>query len=78
MSTEYAYHVFLTPKGDCKGLYIATQAPTSFEVRELQDGKSTIAFDYRVVAKRKGYERARLAEIDDRDTHRDEMKLAEK
>jgi hypothetical protein len=63
VNTEYEYHVFLTPKADCKGLYVAEQSATSFEVRELQNGKSTIAFDYRVVAKRKGYEGVRLAEV---------------
>src|SRR5262245_62030106 len=57
------YHVFLTPKGDCKGLYVAYQTSTSFEVRELRNGKGTLEFDYRIVAKRRGYERARLAEI---------------
>jgi len=62
VSTQHEYHVFLTPKGDCKGLYVASQSVSSFEVRELRHGKGTIAFDYRIVAKRKGYERARQAE----------------
>lgn len=66
VSTENEYHVFLTPKGDCQGLYIARQSADSFEVRELQHGKGTITFDYRVIAKRKGYERTRLAELNDR------------
>jgi hypothetical protein len=79
VNTEDEYHVFLTPKGDCKGLYVASQSASSFEVRELRHGKGTIAFDYRVVAKRRGFERTRLAELeDDRDTQRGEMKLAEK
>jgi hypothetical protein len=63
VNTKDEYHVFLTPKADCKGLYVAKQSATSFEVREVQNGKSTTAFDYRVVAKRKGYEGARLAEL---------------
>jgi hypothetical protein len=67
VSTEDEYHVFLTPKADCEGLYVASQSGTSFEVRELRHGKGTIAFDYRVVVKRKGYERARLAEVNDRE-----------
>jgi hypothetical protein len=79
VSKEYEYHVFITPKGDCKGLYVASQSATSFEVRELQRGKSTIAFDYRIVAKRKGYERARLAEVrEEEDTRPSEVSLAEK
>ncbi len=79
VSTEVEYHVFLTPKGDCQGLYIARQSADSFEVRELQYGKQTIAFDYRVVAKRKGYERTRLAEVNgSRDTNNTETRIAEK
>jgi hypothetical protein len=62
VNTETDYHVFLTPKGDCKGLYIAQESPTSFEVRELGGGTSSIAFDYRIMAKRKGYENVRLAD----------------
>jgi hypothetical protein len=77
VSAEDEYHVFLTPKGDCKGLYVAGQSASSFEVRELRHGKGTIAFDYRVVARRKGYERARLSELKDGgDTDRAEMTLA--
>ncbi len=57
------YHVFLTPNGDCKGLFIAQKTPTSFEVRELGGGQSNISFDYRIVAHRKGYEKVRLADM---------------
>jgi hypothetical protein len=56
------YHVFLTPNGDCKGLYVAQKLPTSFVVRELGGGTASIAFDYRIMAKRKGYEQIRLAD----------------
>lgn len=62
VNTTMEYHVFLTPKGDCRGLYVTNETPTSFEVRELQGGHSSIAFDYRIVAKRKGYEQIRLAD----------------
>jgi hypothetical protein len=57
------YHVFLTPLGDCQGLYVAAKTPTSFEVRELGGGKADVSFDYRIVAKRLGYEDARLEEV---------------
>ena len=57
------YHVFLTPKGDCKGLYVANETPAGFEVHELGGGQSTVAFDYRIVARRKGYESVRLADV---------------
>jgi hypothetical protein len=47
------YHVFLTPKGDCRGLFVRRQGGTSFEVRELQGGTSSVAFSYRIVGRRK-------------------------
>ena len=56
------YHVFLTPKGDCKGLYVANETADSFEVRELGGGTASVAFDYRIIARRKGYESVRLAD----------------
>jgi hypothetical protein len=60
------YYVFLTPLGDCNGLYVAEKTPTGFTVRELNGGTADIAFDYRIVAKRTGYEdvRMELANID--------------
>jgi hypothetical protein len=54
------YHVFLTPKGDCKGLYVTNETETGFEVRETGGGGSSVEFDYRIVAHRKGYEDQRL------------------
>jgi hypothetical protein len=54
------YQVFLTPKGDCKGLYIANETSTGFEVRELGGGESSVEFDFHVIAHRKGYENLRL------------------
>jgi hypothetical protein len=57
------YHVFLTPKGDCEGLYVANETPQGFEVRELRGGHSGVSFDYRIMARRKGYETIRLADV---------------
>ena len=59
------YRVFLTPNGDCKGLYTAEKSATGFVVRELGSGKSNITFDYRIVAHRRGYESVRLQDITD-------------
>jgi hypothetical protein len=56
------YHVFLTPKGDCKGLYVTNETAGAFEVREMGGGNSNVAFEYRIVAHRKGYENLRLAD----------------
>jgi hypothetical protein len=45
------YHVFLTPMGDTRGLYVSVKTPSGFEVREAQGGRSTVSFDYRIVAR---------------------------
>ncbi|EQB63089.1 MAG: hypothetical protein RBG1_1C00001G0668 [candidate division Zixibacteria bacterium RBG-1] len=63
VNTAVTYHVFLTPEGDCQGLYITGKTPASFEMRELQNGKSNLSVSYRIVAKRKGYENTRLAKL---------------
>jgi hypothetical protein len=47
------YHVFLTPYGDSNGLYVANRSRSGFQVREQGGGKSSVAFSYRVVAKRR-------------------------
>jgi len=59
------YHVFLTPEGDCRGLYVRSRRSASFEVRELQGGRSNVAFSYRVVGRRKDIKaHKRFAKID--------------
>jgi hypothetical protein len=60
INTGEAYRVFLTPNGDSKGLYVAGKTAAGFEVREQGGGTSNISFDYRIVAKRLGYESVRL------------------
>ena len=57
------YHVYVTPNGDCEGLYVTQKTATSFEVHELHAGKSSVAFDYRIVARRKGLESLRLEPV---------------
>src|SRR5215831_3707914 len=60
------YRVFLTPEGDCRGLYVRKSAG-SFEVREFGGGKSNVAFSYRVVGRRRDITRhRRFAKIDTR------------
>jgi len=58
-----AYHVFLTPRGDCRGLYVSEETAAGFEVHELGGGHSSVAFDYRIVALRRGYQNVRLADM---------------
>ncbi len=60
VNTGVEYHVFLTPRGECEGLYVTAEKADGFEIRELHHGTSNIQFDYRIVAKRKGYENMRL------------------
>jgi hypothetical protein len=60
------YHVFLTPNGDSKGLYVSNKTATSFEVHEQGGGVSSIAFDYRIMVKRVGYENVRLEDLTER------------
>ncbi len=65
VNTSVEYRVFLTPKGDCGGLYVTGESPQGFEVRELKAGQSNVEFDYRIIAHRKGYESLRLADRTD-------------
>ena len=76
-NTGTDYHVFLTPNGDSKGLYVIAKSATSFEVRESGGGSASLSFDYRIVAKRKGYEAQRLVDVTERfqaDAAREEEK----
>jgi hypothetical protein len=57
------YQVMLTPDGDTRGLYIAQKTPTSFTVREVQGGHSSILFDYHVYATQFGYAGQHMTEM---------------
>jgi hypothetical protein len=59
------YKVFVTPEGECGGLYVR-KSPASFEVREFGGGTSSVAFSYRIVGRRKdirGHQRFAKIEI---------------
>jgi len=59
------YRVFLTPEGDCNGLYVTRKSGRAFEVRELNGGTSNVAFSYRIVGRRKDIRgRRRFAKFD--------------
>jgi hypothetical protein len=61
------YRVFLTPRGDCRGLYVRRQGGASFEVREFGGGASSVAFSYRIIGRRKDIKgHRRFAKIDTR------------
>ncbi|MBM4464763.1 MAG: hypothetical protein FJ014_04225 [Chloroflexi bacterium] len=82
------YYVFLTPVGDTPVLlFITEKTPTTFTVRGVTlDGQPAKgAFDYRIVAKRLGYENLRLEPTEDphlavetRLEPAEELELAEK
>jgi hypothetical protein len=51
MNKAQPYLVFLTPRGDSRGLYVTQEEAAGFVVRENGAGTSSIGFDYRIVAK---------------------------
>jgi len=51
MDRRSNYLVFITPDGDSRGLYVSAKTSTGFDVHENQAGRSTLSFDYRIVAK---------------------------
>ena len=58
------YQVFVTPYGDCNGLYVARRTRNGFRVREMARGKASIAFGWRVVALRRGIDTERFAHVE--------------
>ena len=66
VSADASYHVFITPNGDAEALYVINKTATSCEVRESKGGTSSLSFDYRIVAKRRGYEAQRLTDVTER------------
>jgi hypothetical protein len=59
------YHVFIMPGADCRGLYVGRKTTEGFEVREIQNGTSSVAFSYNIVARRKDIKQhRRFARID--------------
>jgi Flp pilus assembly pilin Flp len=57
------YQVFLTPDGETRGLYVAAKYERGFIVRETEHGRSSIYFDYRVLAHPVGTSDVRLPQL---------------
>ena len=57
------YQVFLTPDGETRGLFVSGKYEGGFMVREIEHGRSTIYFDYRVVAHPVGSTIQRLPQL---------------
>ncbi|MEZ5357933.1 MAG: hypothetical protein R3F48_03820 [Candidatus Zixiibacteriota bacterium] len=66
ISDDHPIQVFLTPYDECNTLVVKRHAE-SFEVIESNGGRHSAAFGYRVVAKRKGYEKERFEVVKDND-----------
>ena len=75
VNSDREYQVFLTPYGDCKGLYVSNRTPGSFEVHELGGGSANLSFGYRITALRRKYEDVRFA---DRTRDMEHMRMMEK
>jgi hypothetical protein len=54
------YHVFLTPEGQCGGLFIDGRSPRAFGVQESGEAGHDVSFSYRLVARRRDLRLARL------------------
>lgn len=57
------YHVFLTSYGESSGLFVSRRTAKSFDVREQSQGRSSLTFSYRIVAKRKDVGAPRMAKV---------------
>ncbi|MBV9269693.1 MAG: hypothetical protein JO165_01260 [Candidatus Eremiobacteraeota bacterium] len=55
IDTSAPYQVILTPGADTRGLYVASKSPRQFVVRELQGGRSSLPFDYEIIARQAGH-----------------------
>lgn len=55
------YRIFLTPRGDTRGLYVAAKTAGGFVVREAQAGRTTTSFDYRILGTAFGRAGQRMA-----------------
>jgi hypothetical protein len=64
MDGSVGYMVLVTPEGDNRGLFVTHKSPEGFEVRESEHGRSSLYFDYRIVAWRYGERVARLPFVD--------------
>ncbi|MBV9332865.1 MAG: hypothetical protein JO146_02575 [Candidatus Eremiobacteraeota bacterium] len=60
---SHGYQVFLTPDGDTRGLYVAQKFEGGFMVREIERGRSSLYFDYRVVGHPYGATAQRLPHL---------------
>jgi len=58
------YHVFLSPEGDCAGLYVSNRHRDGFDVRECGDGTADLLFSYRLAFRRGDLDLERMPEVE--------------
>ena len=63
VNLSVAYHVFFTPVDGWAPIYVANKTSTSFELRDAND-KADITLEYRIVARRLGYEDVRMVQVE--------------
>ena len=63
ISRNKPYYVFVTPHGNSNGMFVSNIGPNGFSVGENNHGRSTLAFDYRIVAAPLGAPAARFAAV---------------
>ncbi|WPV64915.1 OmpA family protein [Chitinophaga sp. LS1] len=49
---KHPLKVFIQLEGDCNGVFVTNKTPNGFDVKELQNGKSNVAFTWQIVASR--------------------------
>jgi hypothetical protein len=59
------YHVFLTPEGETRGLYVSNRDARAFTVLEQNGRTSNISFSYRIVTRNKHRQPERLARLEE-------------
>jgi hypothetical protein len=52
VSEQHPLKVYITPEGDCKGVYVTNKSASGFDVVELQGGTSDVHFSWQIVATR--------------------------
>ena len=52
VSEQKPLKVYITPEGDCNGVYVTNKSANGFDVIELQGGNSNVTFSWQIVATR--------------------------
>ncbi|WP_343693642.1 OmpA family protein [Chitinophaga sp.] len=52
VDAKHPLKVFIQLEGDCNGVFVTNKSANGFDVKELQNGKSNVAFTWQIVASR--------------------------